>query len=495
MSNVQEGAASDLSSQYSCSLCHKTFEHETSAKRHYYYCRSKPADTKGSRKKSCVACVRAKARCVRRSEANRGGCLRCNKRGDICEYDTTVIRRTMPEEACEENNPPTNIEGNLSSNVQEVGTILASARVPPQDESTFFGASNQTYADMGIATDLIFLNSLDITLDELGFEVENVPVEGSKSMSVACSAIAKLSSTATSPPPPWAYRLPNTPLFSVRTFMRPDHVALQTIAMRILKSYPSMVAKGTLPPFIHFSASPRSRVDHDYKPHKFLANCWILVQFFASQTATKKGGWMWGQIWYEQERILAEYSSFDRWELLDALQTLLVFCLLRLQDAPVGHAVFDVSLLTTVNLVSQALGSSVSETLDCSISEDPAVAWKDWIFIESRRRTVLVFQIVGLVVDISTAVSYFSIGGLVLVPLPSSAALWSTQDFEKWKPEYKKWHKDHTIYGLSDTGGLTRVESNDGEVKSSPAEWEGWSAEVGDIATLVMIIGEILRNQ
>ncbi|KAI1295183.1 hypothetical protein F5Y03DRAFT_410642 [Xylaria venustula] len=534
MSKSQEGTASDLSSHYSCSLCHKTFEHETSAKRHYYYCRSKPTDTKGSRKKSCVACVRAKTRCVWRSEAGQSDCVRCNKRNVICEYDTTVMRTTVPEIAFEESSSATIIQHDLSDAVLGTSTTLASTRTPPDDEAMFFSAFNQTSIDLGIATDLTFLDSPSFTLDDLGFEIEELPVEVTKSMSVACSTIAKLSSTTTSPPPPWAYQLPNTPLFSVRTFTRPDHLALQTIAMRILKSYPSMVAKGTLPPFIHFSASLRPKVGHDNKPHKVsslktsipptytyyhawlsqndavrrvklngtykgstpsLADCWNLVQSFASQTATSKGSWMWGQIWYEQQRILSEYSSFDRWELLDALQTLLIFCLLRLQDAPVGHAVFDVSLLTTVNLVSQALGSSVSGTLDCSISEDPAVAWEDWIFIESRRRTVLVFQILGLLVDISTAVTYFSIGGLVLVPLPSSAALWSTQDFERWKPEYRKWYKDHTMYGLSDTGGLTWVESKCGEIKAGPAEWEVWSAEVGDISTLVMIIGEILRNQ
>jgi hypothetical protein len=98
-------------------------------------------------------------------------------------------------------------------------------------------------------------------------------------------------------------------------------------------------------------------------------------------------------------------------------------------------------------------------------------------------------------VDISTAVSYFSIGGLVLVPLPSTAVLWSTRDFEQWKSEYKKWHEQHIIYGLSETGGLIRIQSTEAGLQSSAAEWEGWSAEVGDLATLVMIIGELLANQ
>jgi hypothetical protein len=102
---------------------------------------------------------------------------------------------------------------------------------------------------------------------------------------------------------------------------------------------------------------------------------------------------------------------------------------------------------------------------------------------------------VGLLVDISVAVSYFSIGGLVLVPLPSTAALWSTRELERWKPEYRQWHEQHTIYGLSENGALTKLQRTGVELQSSTANWEDWSAEVGDIGTLVMIIGELLKNQ
>lgn len=74
----------------------------------------------------------------------------------------------------------------------------------------------------------------------------------------------------------------------------------------------------------------------------------------------------WRLISLEQERILAEvisrlgtcetdsnmiqYSNFSRWDLLASLQALLIYCLLRLHDVPVGHDIFDVLLLTTVNV-------------------------------------------------------------------------------------------------------------------------------------------------
>ena len=48
-----------------------------------------------------------------------------------------------------------------------------------------------------------------------------------------------------------------------------------------------------------------------------------------------------------------QHTEFDRWEMLAALQALLVYCLLRLQEVPVGHDGLEASLLTTVNVSSQ----------------------------------------------------------------------------------------------------------------------------------------------
>ncbi|KAI1748923.1 hypothetical protein F4782DRAFT_337471 [Xylaria castorea] len=483
--------------KYCCSLCKKTFEQEASAKRHYYYCRSKPADTKESRKRSCAACVRAKARCIWPADDSMDACIRCNKRKVACEYDTAALRRKIRNEASRDTVSTSNsvipIQEGPNADIQESSTALVSIRGSSQNEATLFDPDNENYLYLEEITELSFLNNLDVTLEDPG--VEPVPYQGISAMPPACTSLANLSTTMPTPPIPWTYQPSNTPLFTTRPFTRPDHMALVSLAMRVLRSYPSMMTtKGPLPPFINPSSYSWAQSGGDHKLHKYLVKCPSLIQTLKSGVKANKSSWAWGQIWHEQERILAQYQNFDRWELLDALQTLLIFCLLRIQDAPVGHAVFDISLLTTANLVSQALGLFVGQCFDFDISEDPAVAWRDWIFLESRRRTVLIFQVLGLLVDISAAVSYFSSNGFVLVPLPGSAAIWSTQDFEKWKPEYRKWQQN-VIYGLSETGDLARLQSTCDGVSSTPAEWEGWTAEVGDPATLVMIIGELLKNQ
>ncbi|KAJ2995158.1 hypothetical protein NUW58_g1355 [Xylaria curta] len=481
---TQEGAqptASESSRGYSCSLCKRAFEHEASAKRHYYYCRSKPADTKGSRRRSCAACVRAKARCRWPADIGLGACIRCKKRNAPCEYDTTDTPSKVPDQAGEGVALDIPIQEEPNAPIQESSVALVSTRIPDNELN---------------ASELEFLGSLDVTLDDLGLGAEQIPHQQFKSMSLACRSLAGLPTATLGPLSPWAYQRLDISLFTTRAFTKPAHVALVSLAMRLLRSYPSMMlTKGTPLPFVHSSSYSWAQPGEGYHPRQSLANCSKLVASLKSQNTASGSNWAWGQIWHAQEQILAEYPNYDRWELLDALQALLVFCLLRLQSAPIGHAVFDVSLLTTVSLVSQALNSSVGEHFDCSIAEDPAPAWRDWIFLESRRRTVLLFQILGLLVDISTAVSYLSIGGLVLVPLPCSAALWTTRDFEQWKLEYKNWHEKPAGYGLSETGNLHILQRTDNGIASIPVEWERWSAEASDLAVLVMIIGELLKNQ
>ncbi|KAI0551770.1 hypothetical protein F4679DRAFT_124205 [Xylaria curta] len=497
MVEIQESVLPEPGPRFRCSLCKKTFEQESSAKRHYYYCRSKPADTKESRKRSCAACVRAKTRCIWPADNSTDACARCNKRNITCEYDTVIMRHKMMNKSSRDTvSVATSVipiqEGPIA-NVQESSTTVVSVRGASQNETTSLDQNNENYLYLGETAELPFLDGIDVALEELGVGVEPVPYEGISAMPLACTNAAHLSTTR--PPTPLTYQPSNTPLFTTRPFTRPDHVALVSLAMRVLGSYPSMMTtKGSLPPFINPSSYSWAHSGGDHKLHKYLVKCPSLIQSFNSGVKTNKSSWAWGRIWHEQERILAQYMNFDRWELLDAMQTLLIFCLLRIQDVPVGHAVFDISLLTTANLVSQALGLFVGQCFDFPISEDPAVAWKDWIFLESRRRTVLIFQILGLLVDISAAVSYFSSSGFVLVPLPSSAAIWTTQDLEQWKREYRKWQKN-VIYGLSESGDLARLQSTNNGILSTPAEWEGWSAEVGDPATLIMMIGELLKNQ
>ncbi|GAW26065.1 putative c6 finger domain protein [Rosellinia necatrix] len=388
--------------------------------------------------------------------------------------------------------PAAGRQGGQSAEVENDSDALAPINNPSHNELILIGTTHQNYQDIGSITEWGFLDNVNVNVGHLEHDIKSVPHRPPTMTALACQQFANLPAG-----------------FGV--------IGDEDLA--VLPLYDA--GEGRVTTLYQFFDSLIEPIDGGAWSQLFLFNCPSVIESFKSRKAAGKRGWVWGQIWHEQERILAKYLTFDRWELLEALQILLIFCLLRLQDAPVGYAVFDVSLLTTINVrqesaltfyfhrfsvifryfvliarqvVSQALSSSVGEHFDCILSEDPSQAWRDWIFLESRRRTILVFQIIGLLVDISTTVSYFSMGGLVLVPLPSSAALWKIEDFEQWKPEYRKWHEEHTIYALSEIGDLIRLQVVDSTLAPNIAEWEGWSVEVGELATLVMIIGELLKE-
>lgn len=71
--------------------------------------------------------------------------------------------------------------------------------------------------------------------------------------------------------------------------------------------------------------------------------------------------------------------------------------------------------------------------------------------------------------------------------------MWNAQNVEEWGPEFKSFAKG-IVYGVSDNGELTRIEElNAGTVVSSTAaDWEDWSARVGDMGILVMIVASLL---
>ena len=59
---------------------------------------------------------------------------------------------------------------------------------------------------------------------------------------------------------------------------------------------------------------------------------------------------------YETSTDTSQHSNFDPWELLSAFQALLVYCLLRLLEDPVGNDSFDVPLLVTVRVSNWLVG-------------------------------------------------------------------------------------------------------------------------------------------
>lgn len=92
----------------------------------------------------------------------------------------------------------------------------------------------------------------------------------------------------------------------------------------------------------------------------------------------------------------------------------------------------------------------------------------------------------------STEVSSFPGCGFVLIPLANSATLWNANCIEEWQKEFEICSKERKVHGLLRTGVLMKILLPNNCFVLESVEWEDWRGEVGEIGTLVMIVGALL---
>lgn len=116
------------------------------------------------------------------------------------------------------------------------------------------------------------------------------------------------------------------------------------------------------------------------------------------------------------------------------------------------------------------------------------------IHADSSGRTVLIFQILNILIEMSTEASAYPTCGFVLMPLPNSVTMWNANGIEEWQTEFEIYNKERKIHGLLRTGVLMELLLRDDNVILRTVGWEDWRAEVGEIGTLVMIVGSLLAS-
>ncbi|KAH6646201.1 hypothetical protein BKA67DRAFT_583529 [Truncatella angustata] len=475
-----------------CPLCKKSFAQESTHKRHYYYCRSKLPDTDTSRRRSCAACVRAKARCVLPVGNSLDVCVRCSERGAKCDFGTAGNREYRGGDSGSAPHAA-HLRGKKSEHhgsKTSLALIRGSSRSKDSKDSLFSPTSLNSATPLGWSTEHIWDAEFS-EIDTLGLESPLFGDQGIESLLYPLSEETGMIESGISSLTPSAIQFSSPSLFNHRTFTRPNQGPLVSVAIQILRSYPFMMLhKGALPPFI--SPLQSSWVETAVgPPQQSLLTCMGLVHLFKSRTDSNRN-LIWRLIMLEQEKILSKHTEFDKWELLAAFQALLIYCLVRLQEVPVGYDGFEAALLTTVNLIFNALASLAGGIIKMQLPDDPGLSWMDWSYNEARRRTVLIFQILNTLIEMSTEASSYPTCGFVLIPLASSATLWNSNNIEEWRTEFNLCNKEQKIVGLSQTGVLTKLHLTDACVVLSSLEWEEWRAEVGEIGTLVMIVGALL---
>ncbi|EFX06296.1 hypothetical protein CMQ_6617 [Grosmannia clavigera kw1407] len=363
---------------HQCPLCKKTFPRESTRKRHYYYCRTRLADAGSSRRRSCTTCIRAKTRCIRPSDAGNAACVRCAVRGIECDLSTA----SSPPQPAEV--PDETAFGTVSSVAEQLvgamtlsryhghiaafGTIETSS-VPPVSFDTGGSAGGNHYP--------LGLNPIS--------QYPVVEIDAGQPGTASHSEV-QLST--------WNCLASNTPPFGRRTFLQPHKGPLAALAVQIICSYPTMLLrKVALPPFM----SP------------------VMFEWARSGSTLRLQVCPGSHL--DWSRSFASADRFDRWELLASFQALLVYCILRVKDAPPDHDSLDAALLR----------------------------------------------------------------------------MWAAQDLETWRSEVKKVTEKNSIYAVSPEGELVKVMIDESCLSTTTSRWEDWTAEVGEMGTLVMTVGALLK--
>ncbi|KAH8799790.1 hypothetical protein F5884DRAFT_117223 [Xylogone sp. PMI_703] len=480
-----------------CPLCHKTFEKNLSRNRHVLYCRKKHSVEQPSRRRACRLCIHAKTRCDTRSPQ----CSRCERKQAECVYDGVVPQRHPRSRAIRKDS-----ETAGPGDYDEHSTPTEIASIGPPSGSLPQDAEQSELIDWG--PDLLSFTSSEMSLrasppilcsdDPLTTQTADIidtdnsiwaagllddrHDENSSSFRLISTSLSAQSSATPFLPPHFTYH-DTARVFRPRTFISTSSHRSSTFMIRVLRSYPRMMLRpGTFPPFIHphYCGGSYDEI-HEPTLTEPLAISKSIAQMFTSRTK-QNTAFMWRTIRMEQERLLANYLTFEKWEILGGMQALLLYILLRIIEGnPTNTNDTGFYLLSTLKTLCSHLHSLYPDSLN-----DPShPTWEDWIFFESRRRTSVVFLLVNMLVDLDLGVPPSGCTPIEVAPLPSMRALWESNSRSAFQRQYNSYmgtHGTDTTYGDL----LNWRTQNEGWNGGANEGLDEWCSGMDDLGMLVL---------
>lgn len=209
--------------------------------------------------------------------------------------------------------------------------------------------------------------------------------------------------------------------------------------------------------------------------------------------------------------------SFNKWNLLSAMQALTVYILVRLQEGETPDNNHDVLLLSTlfVRLSHPSVHRATTDHLQivaCALNEQVNFGLciarsglysgpdhHDWIFEESRRRLALVYQILKMLYSLDPATACTDPDGFLLAPLPAKKQLWEAPDAQNWMAETTRNEGHPIVFGVLTSGQMVKMQEQQivmpGEVgatsgvgeEESARNWQEWCAGMDGLGALVTL--------
>ncbi|CAI6077121.1 unnamed protein product [Clonostachys chloroleuca] len=273
-------------------------------------------------------------------------------------------------------------------------------------------------------------------------------------------------------------------LFQKREFPETELGLASDVALHILRSYPYMIAsQGSVPPFIHPQYQSLDE-GNTTRPSPLHASLNLVKMLLHDRRVNK--GLMWGLIRVEQERLLNEHLSFSRWELLQALQSLVVYLLLRIIEGRHEYTNFDSQLLISVNAICRHLTIKYGKLISPEEVAGREMPWKDWVFNESRRRTSSTVVVITRILHAQVSPPFETMTEYSHFPAPSPMKLWRAENETDWAVDYTEYQYQNAMHGMLKIGDLVQLKGRAGKQN------DGWYAYADSLGLLVTLAADLI---
>ncbi|KAH8894457.1 hypothetical protein GQ53DRAFT_820847 [Thozetella sp. PMI_491] len=190
---------------------------------------------------------------------------------------------------------------------------------------------------------------------------------------------------------------------------------------------------------------------------------------------------IWRLVRMEQERLLNEYAKFDKWESLEALQSFVVYILMRIVEGRHDYTNFDTQLLISVNAICRHITSNFGMLISSDELKGGMIPWKDWVFFESRRRAATVFLIIDSILHARVSDPPPTMPEYAFAPAPSPLALWNAENELDWALCYADHLNVNAMHGMLKNGDLVALKEAAGEQHD---RWYAYADSFGILVTL-----------
>ncbi|RYP48886.1 hypothetical protein DL768_005310 [Monosporascus sp. mg162] len=172
---------------------------------------------------------------------------------------------------------------------------------------------------------------------------------------------------------------------------------------------------------------------------------------------------IWGLARIEQERLLNEHYSFSKWEVLEALQSLVVYILLRIIEGRQNYTDFDTQLLASINAMCDHITTRFGMLISSDELKGQMILWKDWVFFESRRRTATAVLIINSIVHVQIKTPSPVMPEYSYSPAPSPMTLWHAENETDWAVDYAEYLHKNAMHGMLKNGDLVELKEAAGK--------------------------------